>query len=96
MQIGDLQETRIIMEYCNGGTLEDAIHKGVFHRVDHQGRAAVDIEAVCLTLLDIACAMEYLLLMRIFLKDLKPKNVLLVSSQVRAAIMSLLWLFLFQ
>ncbi|CAL8466947.1 g6483 [Coccomyxa elongata] len=75
------RETRIIMEYCNGGTLEDAIHKGVFHRVDHQGRAAVDIEAVCLTLLDIACAMEYLLLMRIFLKDLKPKNVLLVSSQ---------------
>ena len=73
------------MEFCNGGTLEDAIHKGVFHRVDHQGRTAVDMEAVCLTLLDIACAMEYLLLMRIFLKDLKPKNVLLVSSQVRAA-----------
>ncbi|EIE26632.1 kinase-like protein [Coccomyxa subellipsoidea C-169] len=79
---GALQETRIIMEFCDGGTLEDAMHSGRFHGTDAQGRAVADMERVCLTLLDIVKAMEYLHLMRIFLKDLKPKNVLLASSKV--------------
>ncbi len=72
------------MEFCDGGTLEDAMHSGRFHGTDAQGRAVADMERVCLTLLDIVKAMEYLHLMRIFLKDLKPKNVLLASSKVRS------------
>lgn len=72
------------MEFCDRGTLEDAIHKQIFHRVDKHGRFVADMHTVCLTLLDIASAMEYLVLMRIFLKDLKPKNVMLVSSQAKS------------
>ena len=76
------------MEFCDGGTLEDAMHSGRFHGTDAQGRAVADMERVCLTLLDIVKAMEYLHLMRIFLKDLKPKNVLLASSKVRSLSLS--------
>lgn len=67
------------MEYCDKGSLEDAIGRGVFHAQHFREPA---LEAILATLADIARAMEYLHLMRIILKDLKPKNVLLTSSQV--------------
>jgi serine/threonine protein kinase len=70
------------MEYCDSGSLHQAIRRGVFHRTAADGRQSVDMEAVCRTLLDIAAGMEYLHHMRIFMKDLKPKNVLLASSSV--------------
>lgn len=77
-----MQETHIIMEFCDGGSLHDAVRQGVFHRRDASGEMTANLEAVCLTLMDIASGMEYLHHMRIFMKDLKPKNVLLASSSV--------------
>ena len=77
-----LQETRIVMELCDGGSLEDALGRGMFHPARSSGAHEPDLGAVCATLRDIAAAMEYLHLMRIILKDLKPKNVLLASCEV--------------
>ncbi len=71
-----------MMEYCDGGSLEDALGRGAFHRPGGQRGQEPDLAAICATLRDVAAAMEYLHLMRIVLKDLKPKNVLLMSCQV--------------
>jgi serine/threonine protein kinase len=78
-----MQETHIIMEYCDCGSLDDALHRGVFHHRDASSAVMVNMDFVCRTLLDIAKGMEYLHCMRIFMRDLKPKNVLLASSMVR-------------
>ena len=79
-----LQETRIIMEFCDAGSLDEAIQQGRFRSsdADPQGPAIVNLQALCLTLLDIASAMAHLHSMRIVHKDLKPKNVLLATCAV--------------
>ncbi|CAL5225588.1 g8436 [Coccomyxa viridis] len=75
------RETRIIMEFCDAGSLDEAIQHGKFHGGVTEGlrHMRVILRAVCLTLLDIASAMTHLHSMRIVHKDLKPKNVLLSS-----------------
>ena len=69
-----------MMEYCDCGTLEDAVSDG---RLADSGGADVDLEFLCLTLLEIARAMEFLHKMHITHRDLKLANVLLKSSEVR-------------
>ena len=73
------------MEFCDAGSLDEAIQHGKFHGGVTEGlrQMRVDLRAVCLTLLDIASAMTHLHSMRIVHKDLKPKNVLLSSCLVR-------------
>ena len=79
-----LQETRIIMEFCDAGSLDEAIQQGSFRSgsMDALRPAPGDLRAMCLTLLDIASAMAHLHSMRIVHKDLKPKNVLLATCAV--------------
>ena len=83
-----LQETHIVMEFCDGGSLEEALGRGVFHPTASGGAQEPDLAAVCATLLDIAAAMEYLHQhARVILQDLKPKNVLLASCEVHPPIL---------
>ncbi len=72
------------MEFCDAGSLDEAIQHGKFHGGVTEGlrHMRVILRAVCLTLLDIASAMTHLHSMRIVHKDLKPKNVLLSSCPV--------------
>ena len=72
------------MEFCDSGSLDEAIQQGRFHGGCTEGQRHVraDLLPICLTLLDIASAMAHLHSMRILHKDLKPKNVLLASSSV--------------
>ena len=72
------------MEFCDAGSLDEAIQQSRFRSsdADPQGPAIVNLQALCLTLLDIASAMAHLHSMRIVHKDLKPKNVLLATCAV--------------
>ena len=72
------------MEFCDLGSLDEAIQAGRFYgeMTEGQRHMRVDLRAVCLTLLDIASAMTHLHSMRIVHKDMKPKNVLLASCPV--------------
>ena len=72
------------MEFCDAGSLDEAIHQGRFYEgaAEGQRHMLVDLRAVCLTLLDVASALVHLHSMRIVHKDLKPKNVLLSSCPV--------------
>lgn len=76
------QETFVVMEWCDRGSLESAVSDGVFHQ--HQPGLFEDqanMPTVCATLLDIAAGMAYLHKMHILHCDLKLRNVLLKSSQ---------------
>ena len=79
-----VQETRIIMEFCDAGSLDEAIQQGRLRSgsADPLQPAPADLRALCLSLLDIASAMAHLHSMRIVHKDLKPKNVLLATCAV--------------
>jgi len=72
------------MEFCNLGSLDEAIQAGRFYGGLTEGHRhmRVDLRAVCLTLLDIASAMTHLHSMRIVHKDMKPRKVLLASCLV--------------
>lgn len=72
------------MEFCDAGSLDEAIQQGRFHNGSTEGQRHMhlDLTAVCMTLLDVASAMQHLHSMRIVHKDLKPKNVLLASCSV--------------
>lgn len=69
--------------------MQDAIEQGVYH-VDRAARKAasqgtddgpeVDMDLVIMTLAEVAAAMEFLHVHRITHRDLKPKNILLKSS----------------
>lgn len=76
-------ETRIVMEYCDQGSLEDAVSQGVFHlnQPASPGEGRADMACVCATLLDVASALAYLHKLHILHRDLKLKNVLLKSAE---------------
>lgn len=67
------------MELCNAGSLEKAVSDGRLSRSDAND---VDLELLCLTLLEVAAAMDYLHSMQITHRDLKLGNVLLKAAPV--------------
>lgn len=69
------------MEYCDGGPLNVAVDQGRFH-IGCDVSAPVDLEAICMTLAEVASALAFLHSMNILHRDLKAKNVLLMSSEV--------------
>lgn len=73
-----------MMEYCDQGSLEDAVSQGVFHlnQPASPGEGRADMACVCATLLDVASALAYLHKLHILHRDLKLKNVLLKSAEV--------------
>jgi serine/threonine protein kinase len=75
-----VQETHIIMEFCDRGSVQDAMEQNVF-ALDDGGRAGgLDMDLVVMTLAEVATAMGFLHQHRITHRDLKPKNILLKSS----------------
>ncbi|GIL74717.1 hypothetical protein Vretifemale_4651 [Volvox reticuliferus] len=73
----------IVQEYCNGGTLRGALDWGMAGCVRAGGLAGMLARHLAL---DVALGMQHIHSCRIVHGDLKPENVLLVSSnQARAA-----------
>lgn len=72
------------MEWCDAGSLVAALNDGRLQPVGIDGNAA-SFEAICITLLEVAMAMDHLHTMHIMHCDLKAKNVLLAASKVRSS-----------
>lgn len=76
-----VQETYVVMEWCGGGSLDEAVAKQRFHVSTAWGQKA-DALIISVTLSDVAYGMAYLHQMHIVHRDLKLKNVLLKPSKV--------------
>ncbi|KAK9805926.1 hypothetical protein WJX73_005723 [Symbiochloris irregularis] len=72
-------ELRMLMEWCDAGSLMTALEDGRLQPVGPQGNPD-GFEAICITLLEVAQAMHHLHCMHIVHCDLKAKNVLLSSA----------------
>jgi len=72
-------ETCLLLEFCNKGTLKEAIERGRFWRGRIQYGQA-DLSVILPTALEIACALEFLHSNDILHGDLSSGNVLLASS----------------
>ena len=72
--------TWIVMEYCDKGSLANAVRTRAFFY--DQDDTQPNVLAMLLTALDIASAMEYLHSLKVIHGDLKAQNVLLKSSPI--------------
>ncbi|KAI8469616.1 MAG: hypothetical protein J3K34DRAFT_521983 [Monoraphidium minutum] len=73
----------IVMEFCDRGTLRDAVEAGMFHRRLAGGAVGVDLGVVLDVLLDIAFSLQYLHRAHVLHGDVKLANVLLKSEPSR-------------
>eukprot|EP00803_Ostreobium_quekettii_P003230 evm.model.scf_1010.7 EVM.evm.TU.scf_1010.7 scf_1010:41586-46371(+) len=69
----DLLNTFVVMEYCNGGTLAQALLQGDFFTIGKKPNMPI----ILMRAIDIAHAMEHLHAHCVIHGDLKPENVLL-------------------
>ena len=76
------EEIWIVMEYCNKGSLRDAIKKGEFF--EDTDRQRPRILHLLFAALEVADALEHLHSYGIIHGDLKSQNVMLSSSQILA------------
>lgn len=74
----DSYQTWVVMEFCEMGSLEEAIRNRRFFHDDDP--SLPNLESMLLTAIDIAKAMEYLHDQRIVHGDLKSQNVMLKKS----------------
>lgn len=82
-----IQETYVVMEWCEGGSLEAAVERQLFQiRPTPAWAQQADVLRIAATLLDIASGIAYLHQMHIVHRDVKLKNVLLKSSKVGSAL----------
>ncbi|GIL44683.1 hypothetical protein Vafri_2211, partial [Volvox africanus] len=72
----------ICMEYCDAGSLADAIVRGAFRQpaLGLYGTTQPNMRAILATLLEVALALRHLHSLRLVHCDLKPSNVLLRCS----------------
>ncbi|KXZ56225.1 hypothetical protein GPECTOR_1g196 [Gonium pectorale] len=71
----------MVMEYCDKGTLVDAINRGDFVTPARDGSGfKANYKAIYTTLLEVALALRHLASMAITHCDVKPANILLRSS----------------
>jgi serine/threonine protein kinase len=73
----------VAMEYCDRGTLRDAVKRGVFHRPLLNGALGVDLAAVLGVLAELAASLQHLHGLKLVHCDLKPDNVLLKSDATK-------------
>ncbi|KAI8470351.1 MAG: hypothetical protein J3K34DRAFT_521472 [Monoraphidium minutum] len=73
----------LVLEFCDRGSLRDALRAGAFHRALPGGGTVVHVAALVEVLMDVACALQYLHSMHIVHGDVKASNVLLKSDASR-------------
>ena len=78
-----MQETYVVMEWCEKGSLQSAVSDGIFHVHGSEWGHDAIMPIICATLLDISTGMAYLHKMHVCHCDLKLRNVLLKSAQVQ-------------
>ena len=66
-----MQETHIIMEMCDRGSVQDAMEQNVFALDDGGRTGGLDMELIVMTLAEVAGAMDFLHQHRITHRDLK-------------------------
>ena len=74
----------VVMEYCDKGSLRQALKRGVFHKRLGSTSVAVDLCAIVQVLVEVAQAVLHLHKMKLLHCDIKPENVLLRSDQTSA------------
>lgn len=78
-----MQETYVVMEWCEKGSLQSAVSDGIFHVHGSEWGHDAIMPIICATLLDISTGMAYLHKMHVLHCDLKLRNVLLKLAQVQ-------------
>ncbi len=81
----DTKHTWIVLEFCDRGTLQSAIDKGLLRTGNSTWRGGPSMRAVLAVAHDIAAGMVYLHAQGVVHGDLGPKNVLLVQDNAREA-----------
>lgn len=82
--VGAAVVNMIVMEYCDMGTLREAIKRGALHHKVSPSQAAVDLDKVVRVLLEVARSVEYMHERRLLHCDIKMDNILLKSDPARS------------